>query len=264
MANQSIEISLQDVNLITDIESQLDINADDNEAKTSFTDNDVVKIRFYSSSDINYSFGSTFGTVKKIGSNIQFQQIDYLTFINTTEEKLTYFPKIGALTYEWIGVSLGAVIFNGNSAKINTAGYGILKVTYNTKYDLLQLVIPKIKVETKAMVWVKQAETSTTTEIDYGLRSSQVVTGQTTIRRAPFELLVLDYTTGSPLPAVRVSLNGMYKGYTGVDGKIFLGNLAVGNYRLKMTKTNYFSSSNDGLNNDSFEIVFADTELIRQ
>jgi hypothetical protein len=266
MANKSIEIQLVDPSeaaaVASNIVSELEINSDDNEAKTTYTDNDAVKVRFYTSSDAVYTFGATLGTVSKIGSNIQFEQIDYLSFIDTLEENLSHYPVAGSVVYEWVGVSLGNVTFDGVIAKINAKGYGILKVTYQTKYDLLQHVIPKINDVTKTMVWVKQAETSTTQDIEYTLRENQVGTAQTLVRRAPFELTVLDYSTGATLPGVRVLLNGMYKGYTGADGKIFLGNLAIGHYRLKMSKTGYFTSDADGLNNDNFEIVFADTELI--
>ena len=263
MAKESIEIVLQGAAEATnDIISSLEINSDDNDGKSSFTDNDAVKIRFLSSSNLPYTFGATLGTVSKVGSNIQFEQVDYVEFANSQEEKLTYFPIGGAVVYEWVGVSLGSVTFNGNTVKINAAGYGILKATYQAKYDLMQQIIPRGSGEVKTMVWVKQGETSTTQQIDYGLRENQVDQGSTVQyrRRAPYLLQVLDYTTGSPISDVRVSLRGIFKGYTNSEGKIFLGDLLVGNYTLQLSKENYFSSGSDGLNNDSFSVSAGDLE----
>lgn len=264
MAKQTLEINLQDPNDVvassdTGISANIEINGDDNENKTQYSDNDVLKLRYYSTSEADYSFGATFGEVSKIGSNIQFEQVDYVIFEDEINGSLTYHPIAGTVVSEWIGVNLGAVQFDGSNLKLKAKGYGVLKVTYQAKYDLLQIRIPPIKVATKVLVWVKQAEESTTKEIDYELNPGRSTTpDQTDQKTAPFELLVLDYTTETPIQDVAVSLSGMVKGRTGVDGKIFLGNLRVGNYALRLQKSNYNTSSSDGLNNDRFDVSAGD------
>lgn len=261
MAEQSIEITLQDPSEVSEsVDCRLEINSEDNQGKTSFYDSDCVAIRFFSSSAKSYNVNATEGVAYKGASNIGFTQTEYVTFTNSNEASLSYLPTV-VLSSQWAGKSLGNVTFIGKTAKIPNKGTGILKVTYQSSYDLIQHSIGRIFQPVKAMVFVEQGSGQASVEIDYSPRQAVQINSQPlhappdeNKTAVPYTLVVLDYSSLNPLSGAEVYLNGCYIGVTDDVGKIFLGNLTPGNYSLYLRRDGYFPSGEDGLNNDGFTV----------
>lgn len=260
MANQSIEITLQDA--VTDeenIDLRLELNSDDNQGRTAFYDSDTVFLRFHSSSTKAYSVTASIGFASKSAPNIGFSHTENITFSNSNEASLSYLPKI-ILSNQWVGKSLGNVSFIGKTARIPNKGTGVLKVSYNSAYDLIQHSIGRIFEPVKAIISAEQGNAVASCEIDYQPRNAVSInsSGQSTVQigsKTPYTLLVMDYSTGQEVQGAAVYLNGCYMGFTDSKGKIYLGELSPGTYYLFVQRDGYFPTRDDGLNNDQFTVA---------
>ena len=271
MANQKIEITLVDPSTeIVSINCSLEIAAEDNQNKTEFYDSDTVLLRFFSNSPVNYTVQASAGYVTKRAQKIPLQMIETITFKNSKSENLQYLPVNNIINAQWIGINLGNVRLNKKNISISKEGIGILKVTYQTQYDLIAHSIPPVSKETTASVVVAQADATASEDITYqprnsGLKNDPINGGgggggtqtepETPVTTTPYSITVLDYSTNTILAGVSVYLNGVLIGVTNAQGLLFLGNLLPGTYSIQMKKTGYFDSYQDGLNNDSFTVT---------
>ncbi len=261
MADKNIEITLTDPEeTVETIENNLEINADDNQGKTSFYDSDTVKIRFYTSSNSSYSVHSSIGTARKSYRNIRFSYTEDIVFTDALSASLTYKPS-NVISTQWLGKSLGSADIQGNTITLKSKGSGILRITYYASYDLIEFSIPRVYSDTNALVYADQQGTVASININITPRYS--VTNpenqsaddtQSESEPVQYTLTVLDYTTNEPVPGAAVYLNGVCIGQTAADGSIYLGKLLSGAYTLFMSKAGYFNSNEDGLNNDSFTV----------
>lgn len=267
MGDTYINVNLEDPEDIIEaeeIENSLEINADDNQGKTEFFDSDLVRIRFHSSSELPYNVGSSIGNAHKKSSNVQFEYLEYVTFSNAASASLTYKPKL-ILSQEWIGRSLGPVKLSGKTININAAGSGILKIKYRASYDLIEYTIGKIFESTQALVWADQNGTVAPLNLDFTPRNPVEIIhvddddddegSEDQVLPMPYTLTVLDFSSNQPVPGVSVSFNGISMGTTDAAGKVYLGSLLPGTYSIGMTKSGYFDSGVDGLNNDSIIVT---------
>lgn len=274
MVNQRIEVTMVDpkdeVINPPAISMSLEINADDNGGKTSFYDTDVAVLRFFTDSVLNYEVSSNIGNASKRASYITLQYTEIISFNKNLEASLTYLP-LGSVSYQWIGQSLGYVQVNGKTIRLSNAGTGILKVSYTTRYDLVSISIPRVSVTTEAMIIINQGTDQITSQISFSPIDPKLKTdpinnsGKTQEDQNEQEnnsqaeaklygLTVFDYATSSPVIGAMIVLDGINKGITDAQGKISLGLLLPGVHTLKISKDGYFSSQNDGLNNDYFTV----------
>lgn len=267
MANQSIEVTLIDPEEVVEtISNSLSLNSEDNQGKSIFYDSDTILLRFYSTSDSSYSVDCSKGSVFKKASDVSFTYTQYVSFSNTNSASLSYRP-MTVLSADWVGKSLGGIKINGTEVSIKNPGVGILKVTYTSKYDLIQYTAPTLREAEQVMIWVNQSEQLASSNLEINPRNpldtgggsstggGQTEPPQSQVTSTPYAITVLDYSTNAALDGVTVYLNGVVKGTTDANGRVSLGNLLPGNYTLKMTKLGYFNSDEDGLNNDYFTVV---------
>ena len=181
---------------------------------------------------------STMGTVTIEGHNIPLEVEEEIVFANTQEESLMY-PTSSIKSWEWLGRNGGTPLFNGKTITLPNKVYGVLKVNYISYYDSIKL---RSDNEGKVLVYAWNGSRSGNIVIDY------------TTETKPVYLTVKDACTKTIIPGASVFVDGQFVGLTDNNGRIFLGELRVGEHQLKITAQNYQDSDRDTIANDKFII----------
>lgn len=197
---------------------------------------DVFIRSFPSSPDLQVS--STMGRVTIEGHHIPLEVEEEIVFANTQEESLKY-PASSIISWEWLGRNGGTPLFNGKTITLPNKVYGVLKVNYISYYDSIKL---RSDNEGKVLVSAWNASSSGSIVIDY------------TTETKPVYLTVKDACTKTIIPGASVFVDGQFVGLTDNNGRIFLGELRVGEHQLKITAQNYQDSDRDTIANDKFII----------
>jgi len=169
------------------------------------------------------------------------EQTEYIVFANS-DTAYTQYDVNTLISAEWQGVIAGNVNIYGNEITLPAAATGVLKVVYNTLYDVISLTC---NMDTQCLLTATGTDRFGYVVVDYTYNISGSVA---------VVLKVRDACSGAVLSDAHVWLNGGYKGITDSDGYINLGKLNPGTYSLKTTKTGYQDSDQDIISNDSFTV----------
>jgi len=131
--------------------------------------------------------------------------------------------------------------------KTKSDGYGVCKITYNTKFDRWYLTSP-IEADIiayavgKGVCWEESASVTiefreTCTELD------NYVT-----------LVFKNFKTQAVLEGVAVTVDGIHRGNTDANGQIYLGLMGGGSHRVSATHADMTPTAGDLLGNDNFVV----------
>lgn len=113
----------------------LEVNADDNNGKTTFLPGDSVYFRLYKIGDFQYNLGSTSGNISFIGDNYYSDELVDLTFTLDEPSQSSNKPISSITSVYWYGTSLGTINVVDSSIfqPVNT-GYAVATVGYKSPY----------------------------------------------------------------------------------------------------------------------------------
>jgi hypothetical protein len=221
----------------------LELNSEDNEGKSEFAPNgiDEAIIRLYKTSSAQVYFRRTYGTWRQVTTRVPIEVEEDVEFDWSKEEQLYYLPD-GAVTWEWLGTPVGRdPVFDGTFIRTSAEVLGILRCTYTTLVDQYGL---KSDEEIPIMVFAYQGVLRDFLTVNFAGDGED---------RKQYEVRVLDYCTGDPVPGATVYVNGVSYGQTANDGRVQVGTYTTGSENtLRIVKSGYLDSDNDSIRNDSF------------
>lgn len=206
-----------------------------------YTAGDHSTVNMYPS-DPYATFSLSAGTAKrKITGNIE-TKTEYIIFSKSDTGSIQY-PASKVIAAIWQGKIGGTPTITGTTVSLPETFSGVLKITYQTTYDVLDVMCP---IASMCLLEATGRDRFgyTTLDFTYG-------TGEGTVS---VMFKVKDACTGVALPDAHVWLNGDYKGVTDSSGFIDFGYLNPGTYQVKCTKDGYQDTDTDVIANDSFTV----------
>ena len=209
-----------------------------NKGLSDFNEDTTCFLKLYNLGT-NLTIDTTSGTASIYGRNITEEQEEYVIFENSKEEALSY-PIYRVEDYKWIGGDGGNVVFDEYNAKLPDKINGVLYVKYLTAYTSIKI---DTRIIGKVLVVAEDEKGKGSIVIDYsgGYKDAY--------------LTVKDACTKNVVAGARVYLDGKYVGNTDSFGKIYLGKIAIGKHKIKVSKTGYKDTDQDAIANDEFEIT---------
>lgn len=208
--------------------------------KSVFNAGETVTLNMFPS-DLSAKLSVSSGTAvfKKRGEVLE--QTEYIVFANS-DTAYTKHPVTRLIAAEWQGRINGTPTISGTAIVLPAVSSGVLKVTYETKYDVLDVICP---IQSHCLLEAKSDTRYGYADIDYTYGIGGAIEVVFRVRNA---------CTNSPLPGADVWLNGEYKGKTNNDGYIDFGKLNPGKYNVVTKKTGFVDSDKDIIANDSFTV----------
>lgn len=195
---------------------------------------------FPSDKTAKFTLSSGFAQITNAAQTLT--KTEYLIFTQSDTSSVQY-PVSKLIAAVWQGRSCGAIKLDGTSIALEQKVSGVLKITYETTYDIIDVFCPLSSMCLLEALGVTRYG-YTTIDYTYGTGDGTVAT----------TFKVRDACTGVGLPGASVWINDLYKGITDDNGFIDLGYLNPGTYKVKATKDGYQDSDKDVIANDSFTI----------
>lgn len=219
------------------------LEPEENNSRTIFSAGTSVRLKLYpggKNPSVNPSLGSASFYVKDTTETVtEFLVFDDSRKINTN------FPVNRIISAIWQGAGTGKPSFYGRTVYIPLKQTGVLKIEYETSYDLVDILC----VEPSYVIVKAEAENLVgSTVIDYTDGYDTGLYNRTVI------LTVKDACTKAVLPDAHVYLNDKYAGKSDSEGRVRLGSLKNGTYKLAVTKDGYKNTDEDNVRNDSFTV----------
>jgi len=219
------------------------LEASENTGKTIFAPNQRARLKLYPGGQ-SPAIVSTNGSSKVSLSGLKQTFTEYLAFRDSAEAKTTYFINT-LVSAVWEGAGTGKPIVYGNRLTLKSKTTGVLKVQYETSYDLVDITCSK---PTYVLVSAK----SEGLEGDFVLDFTDGY--QTDVYDKDVILTVRDACSKVTLPNAAIYINERYTGKTDSEGLIRLGSMKSGTYSLKILKDGYQSTDQDNIRNDFFTV----------
>jgi len=225
------------------------------ESKTTFAPNEPAYLKVLTSSSAAYSlYISATGFISRSGTDIPYDISEDLIFAMAASANLSYTPRQSSMDWDWLGKDPGYTpLFNNKVVSVPEEIVAVLRCDYQTLGDRWKLVIPASTLSLEGVdslsvaVVVVQGDNSSYCTVTYSTDG-----GSTPVA---VDLEVSDFCSEEVIEGVQVYLDGVSKGTTNSNGRLYLGMLVPGTtYNLKMTKSGYVDSDSDVLYNDSFTI----------
>lgn len=217
-----------------------------NTTKTIFYGDDKCYFRVFSDAPITV-LEATNGSITQHLTDQELTITDYVTFYNANTSTVSY-PIKNLISTQWYGSSLGNVVYlDQTTLKSAYSGFGVLKATYTSKYDVYYLTVPN-----------NLPDNETGKIIIYGVNDNgaenhlTIDVSGTIFSDKDIIINVKDYDLDIDISAAEVFVDGVSVGFTDQFGKINLGKIAKGTHSLKVIKTGYKDTDTDALNNDFF------------
>jgi hypothetical protein len=225
---------------------QLDDDA--NGGETTFEPGDDCYVRVLHRGWTNYQAGSSAGRLNRTKANYQYPiNGEELIFAMEDEKTLQYLP-YSQVTWYWLGDSPGvSVTFDGDKVKLSSPAVGKLVCSYTTLGD--QWKLDRVTFDGDVVVVARPLPDGDGAYVDTEWESAEEEEGEKL-----YDMKVIDYCTGDPVPGVAVTIDSTSYGLTDDNGIVYIGKLTPGSHPLVMTKDGYIASASDKLNNDSIEV----------
>ena len=221
---------------------QLDDEA--NNGATKFAPGDDCYVRVLHKGWTNYQVGSSAGNLNRVAANYQYPIVSEELIFALEDEKTLQYEPYSNVTYSWLGSSPGvSVTFEGDKVKLSSRAVGKLICSYTTIGDRWKL--SGVTFDGDVVVVARPLPDGDGAYVDTDWETVTEEEGEKL-----YDLKVIDYCTGDPVPGVAVTIAGQSYGVTDSDGVVYVGQLAAGSHSLVMTKDGYIPSASDKLNND--------------
>lgn len=215
----------------------------ENNGKTIFAPNERGRLKLYPGGR-GPSVTASCGTCKAAFTAIRQTYTEYLAFRDSAEANVNYHIEklVSAL---WDGTGSGTPQIYGSRLVLPEKTTGILKVTYETSYDIVDVTCAK---PTYVLVTASSEGLSGDFLMDFtdGFLSD--------VYDKDVVITVRDACTRKIIPGATVYINGKYSGKTDSEGILRLGSMKEGTYSLKITKDGYQSTDEDSIRNDYFTV----------
>jgi len=240
MSNTKITFTNQNIGLNN---FRFVLEPDENAGKTIFAPEERARLKLYPGG-MSPAISTTNGNAKIYLSGLSQTYTEYLAFRDSSEAKTTYFiDKL--VSSVWEGTGTGKPAIFGNRLVLPAKTTGVLKVTYDTSYDLVDIISFQ---PTYILVTAK----------GLGLEGDFLVDFtdgyQTDIYEKDVVMTIRDACTKDTLPDATIYINERYIGKSDASGIIRLGSMKKGTYALKITKDCYQPTDEDNIRNDSFTV----------
>jgi len=221
------------------------INAEENPNGTRFFDNDIVNITVISEAPVTLT-QSTFGNLFRSYDKVK-QFEEFISFVEDDTASLGNAPKDGTFNFLWIGsrFNTGEIALNGKELKMSTKGTGMIKVIYDVDAVIYELQNGQ---DPTLCTFTNQDGNTASVVVNYLPQECDIPVNDVVI-------VVADSITGAPVGNAQVTVNGVFKGRTGGDGKISIGRLIRGERNtVDIIKTGYQRNGEDCLDNSEFTL----------
>lgn len=219
------------------------LEPEENNGTTVFPAGFTARLKLYPGGQ-SPSLSVTRGTVKTYASGLRQQITEFIIFKNSRKASAT-FPVALALTAEWQGEDGGNPVFTDSNIYLPQAATSVLKLVYETVYDLVDVTCPD---SVFCLVSAEKAGQSGIFALDF---TDDLTTG--TYTRTVI-LTVRDACTKKTLKDAHIYVNGKYMGKSDSEGRVRLGSMKTGTYSLLVEKSGYKRTDEDNVNNDIFTV----------
>jgi len=226
--------------------------------KSTFEINDIVYLKLIPGvSTQNYTLGSSYGDLILSQQDLPYLIEEFLNFENTKEIELSYIPYVLDPTYifesEWIGDDIGIILRADKKITIVSEGIGILKCTYWTLGDRLQLSNCSLSYTEYDVLCLAEFNDSSKASTSISFEGGAATT-------AYISVVVKNICNDEVIPNATVTITGAnfsQSGYTDSNGKYTTtAKGTVGStYSILITASGYDNSNLDILKNDSFVLA---------
>lgn len=215
----------------------------ENNDTTVFTPSSTARLKLYPGGQKPQIIASS-GTYSVFGENYSQTVTEFVAFKNSDTASLTY-PLTELISAVWTGRGEERPIINGKNILLPSAQTGIMKVEYLTSYDLVDVtsaeaVYVLISAEKNGLSGLYVIDF--TDGYDTGLYTRTVI------------LTIKDACTRDIIPDAYIYINDKFSGKSDSNGRIRLGSMKIGTYRLKVVKDGYKNTDEDGVCNDYFTV----------
>ncbi|NDY56342.1 carboxypeptidase regulatory-like domain-containing protein [Desulfovibrio sulfodismutans] len=234
----------------------------DSETSGSLVHNQTAYLRMYKNPMTLEPLPSiSHGSLSRQGLRRE-QITETVAFANTDTAGLSA-PASQLFSWQWIGRDLGDLRLSApETVACGVAGCGAARVTYETVYESLAVLVPRGLpglTETDVVVCATAVDPATNEEIVATLALGFGDASGTDDPDDPDDpetvvIRVVDYTTGDPVPGARVTVDGVARGRTSADGRVSVGVLASGAHTLGIAASGYHDTGVDELHNETFTL----------
>jgi len=219
------------------------LEAAENNGRTIFAPSERARLKLYPGGR-NPKLTVTCGQAKVSIKSIKQQVTEFLAFRDSNSASCTYHID-SLVSAVWEGAGNGIPKINGAKLTLDKKVTGVLKVSYETSYDLVDAICSK---PTYIILTAKTSALAGDTLVDF-------TDGYLTdIYDKDVVMTVRDACTRETLPDAHIYINDNYTGKTDSEGLIRLGSMKSGVYNLRITKDGYQPTDTDNINNDSFTV----------
>lgn len=233
----------------------------DTEASGSLVHNQAAYVRLYKNPMTLEPVPSvSHGSLSRQGLRRE-QITETVVFANTDTAGLSA-PASQLFSWQWIGRDLGALRLSApETVACDVAGCGAARVTYETVYESLAVLVPRglpglTETGVVACATALDPATGEALVATLALRFGDATGIDDPAPDDPKNVFirVVDYTTGDPVPGARVTVDGVARGRTSADGRVSVGVLASGAHTLGISASGYHDTGADELHNETFSI----------
>ncbi len=240
MADKSIEFSSA---AQTDNGFRFVLDSAENSDRTIFYPGFTARLKLYPGGR-NPEITASLGTASFYARNLKQTVTEFLVFKNSRKITAGY-PVNSIISAVWLGMGAGKPSFQGRAVTLPSEQTGVLRLTYQTSYDLLDITCRET-----AYILV--------TAEDSGLTGSHVLDYtdgyDTGLFNRVVVLTVRDACSKEVLSGAYVYINGRYAGKSDSEGRVRLGSMKTGTYSLLVKKDGYKSTDEDNVCNDFFTV----------
>jgi len=219
------------------------MDASENNGKTIFAPSERARLKLYPGGQ-NPEISVTCGTANIYLQNLKQTYTEYIAFRDSDSGKTTYYIE-NLISATWEGTGTGRPIVYGSRLTLPASTTGVLKVKYETSYDLIDVSCSR---PTYLLLTAKSTRLAGDYLIDYtdGYQSD--------IYDKDVVMTIRDACTKSTIPNATIYINDKYTGKTDSEGIIRLGSMKSGTYALRITKEGYTDTDKDSIKNDFFTV----------
>jgi len=223
------------------------------EKKNSFALGETAYLKIFSKGEDALNIFSSIGNVQIVQGTFSYSIEEDISFTRDNTGSLSYVP-IGSVSYTWFGRGIINPVFVGREillqenpeAEDAKKFLGIMRCTYSTVGKRATLNVSSLDEEVGVLVAVERGADLASATINYEADLSNPI---------PISLRVSDFCSDLPVDVVSVYVDGNFKGWTNIEGILYIGELRPGTmHTLKMTREGYVDSDLDILYNDSFTV----------
>ena len=215
------------------------------EAKTTFAPGEAVYLKAIVSpktADIT-EIKQSVGVVTKAAHNLPFDVDENISFNDTKEESLRYYPE-GAINWEYLGAPSSAYspYFNGQTVKIAVAAVAVLHCEYIALYDRLKLLIVDSDMngasELPVTVMIFSGAISASLVVNYAVAAG------TSSEYKTYNLNTTSLCAEGVIAGATVTQNGNTIGVTDTSGNLTFSSW-TGTYTFEVTADGYTTVSRE-------------------